>query len=196
MYEYFNNYYEAVEDKEKYYNTFIDDFWKSTQPFKKFKTKFGWSCKRLNRDDDSDIFLRTYINNLYGKYYCKDLWTKHAKFPDCTFKQFKNIINIYFKSIFKNYIPCDIYEQKHPVTELKSIYDGWGEDSYAVTYIVHSLKGYMSNRMKKYSSGKYIECKCGVLVLKKTPNSRIKYCKDCAYKSKIDSNKKNRMMKM
>ena len=58
-----------------------------------------------------------------------------------------------------------------------SIYDGWGEDSYVVTYIIRSLKGYFLNRMVKYNSGKYIECNCGEMTLKKS--NRQSMCEKC-----------------
>lgn len=163
----------------------MDDFWKNTPSFKKNKTKYGWSCRRPKVDDVCDVFLRTYVNNLYGKYCCKEVWTNNKKFENVDYSHFKKIVNLYLKRIFGNYVPPDVYEQKHPVTEIKSIYDGWGEDSYVVTYIIRSLKGYFLNRMAKYNSGKYIECACGEMVFKKTPNSNVKYCKLCLYEREL-----------
>src|SRR5574344_695988 len=96
IYEYFDDYYEEsnITNRNNIYLSFIDEFWKSTQSFKKFKTKNGWSCKKLNRNDDCDVFLRTYINNLYGKYCCEDLWSEHKKFLNYDYSYFKKIINL------------------------------------------------------------------------------------------------------
>jgi hypothetical protein len=140
-------------------------------------------------DDACDVFLRTYVNNLYGKYCCKDVWINSAKFESMDYTHFKRIVNLYLKRIFKNYIPPDVYEQKHPVTEIKSIYDGWGEDSYVVTYIIRSLKGYFLNRMVKYNSGKYIECKCGEMTLKNS--NRQSMCEKCFSKKRKDDINEN-----
>ena len=104
------------------------------------------------------------------------------------YTHFKKIVNLYLKRIFKNYVPPDVYEEKHPVTEIKSIYDGWGEDSYVVTYIIRSLKGYFLNRMVKYTSGKYIECKCGEMTLKNS--NRQLMCEKCWKESRIDINRR------
>jgi len=135
-------------------------------------------------DDACDVFLRTYVNNLYGKYCCKDVWINSAKFESMDYTHFKKIVNLYLKRIFKNYVPPDVYEEKHPVTEIKSIYDGWGEDSYVVTYIIRSLKGYFLNRMVKYNSGKYIECKCGEMTLKNS--NRQSMCEKCCKEKELE----------
>lgn len=173
--------------RDKLFLGFIDEFWKTTPSFKKFKTKRGWSCRKLNRDDACDIFLRTYINNLYGKYCCEDLWVNHAKFKDYDYQHFKKIINLYLRKIFENYIPCDVYEKNNPQCEINSLYDGWGEDSYVVTYIIRSLKGYLSNRMKKYSSGRYFECSCGELALQNSNHQSM--CKKCRKQNRANINR-------
>lgn len=178
LYIYFENYYFSEKESEKLeiFNDFIDIFWKSTPNFKKYKTKYGWSCRLMSIEDDPDKFLRYYINYLFGKYCCKEMWVRHNKF-DYDYKRFKVVVNYYLKKIFNNYIPISIYESNSESGLNVSMNDLYGEDGYVVTYVINSLRGYFINRIKRYLSGKYIECKCGAQVLKKS--NRQSMCEKC-----------------
>lgn len=185
LYIYFEKYYfsNKKEEKDNIFKEFVDIFWKSTPNFKKYETSTGWKCKLMNRDDDAQLFLKDYINYLYGKYCCRETWINHDKF-DYDYKRFRVVIDYYLKRIFDNYLPIDVYEEKMGKNILSGNHDLFGDDGHVVKYVTNSLRGYFYNRIKKHLSGKYIECVCGAQSLR-TSNRQV-MCKDCSKKKELE----------
>lgn len=184
LYIYFENYYfsEKNEEKDAIFEKFSDIFWKSTPNFKKYKTKYGWSCRLMTVEDEPETFLRNYINYLFAKYCCKETWPNHSKF-EYDYKKFKIVVNYYLRKIFNNYIPVNIYEKNNGGKIQISVNDLYGEDGYVVKYVTNSLRGYFLNRIKRHLTGKYIECSCGEQVLKNSNNQVM--CKRCGKEKEL-----------
>lgn len=196
IYGYFDAYYysEDEAEKEKIVKSFIDKFWKSNPRYAKEKRKNGLCVRKPKRKDTGFVFLKSYVNNLYAKHCDKDMMKNNKKF-DYDMKYFKNVINWYFKKIFKKYIPSEVYGKIKDENTIDYCYDGMGDDSYACSYICKKLKWFIANRMRNYEKKEwYGDCACGAQFKRSRKNSTKKYCKDCAYimksKKSMESNKR------
>lgn len=187
--EYFEDCYYASSDsaKEDSACKFLNDFWDGFPELSIYNTKYGKKISMPKVKDAPYDFICKYINMLYAKYCKDDLWKNHSKFS-YTRKHFKTIVNLYLKNIIKNYKPESEYlgEDYEYETRLGT---GYGmEDAVVCKYITKSLSGYFKSRMKNYLSGKYIECKCGRMVLKKS--NRQSMCEDCRVEKEAEDSRR------
>ena len=153
----------------------------------RWKNGDEYSPDELTKIIDDAISESILVKEKYAKQKMKLPW-----------KDYKKVVEGYFRKMFDNYICLDNYEDK---TKLTLHIDTWNEDNFCIKYFCKSLDGYFKNYEKEYY-GLYVpnkknkgfrqkRCeKCGGLYqIKSKKDFSSKYCELCKKQIKKDNNK-------
>lgn len=120
------------------------------------------------------VTLSSQIEDIILQAECvKEKYAKHKM--DIQWNDYKKLITPYFKRMFDNFVPLEIYEDKNHLT---IDIDIWNEDNFAVAYLCKGLDGYMRNYQKEYY---------GV-----NKHKRLKRCIDCGCLFEVNNKANNR----
>lgn len=101
-------------------------------------------------------------------------------------KDYKKLVETYFRKMFDHYINMDDYEEKSQLN-VESVL--WVEDNYCVSYLCKGLDGYLKNYRKAYyglpasTRHQYARCQSCVRLYIRKSNRQI-YCPDCSQRLK------------